>query len=112
MDKSDKPETTEATAAAATDVIILPLSKPIPVYDDQRAVLALRKPTGKDLIQIGNPVIFDPISEPPRVNHDMPRMCAMLARLADVPHSSIERLEPEDLVAAAWAVSPFFIPKM
>jgi hypothetical protein len=106
----EKPDDDAAAADAAAAEITLPLRKPIPVYTDKVSTLKLRRPTGSDLVQIGNPVIFDPVSYPPVVRHDMPRMCAMLARLADIPESSIERLEPEDLVAAAWAVSPFFIP--
>ena len=108
-DQADEAPAADATATAAA--IILPLRTPIPVYTDKVAELRLRRPTGRDLIQIGNPVIFDPVSEPPVIQHDMPRMAAMLARLSEIPASSIEKLEPEDLVDAAWAVTPFFIPR-
>lgn len=107
MQTDEKPD-----APAGDDVIVFMLRKPIQAFDEKLAELRFRRPTGRDLIQIGNPVLFDPVSEPPRIQHDMPRVVAMLARLAEVPASSIEKLEPEDLVDAAWAVTPFFIPRL
>jgi hypothetical protein len=87
-----------------------PLAEAITAYGEQVKVLKLRKPNGIDLIQVGNPVTFYPYADPVRVEHDMPRVMAMLARLSNVPSSSIERIEPTDLVGLAWAISPFFIP--
>jgi hypothetical protein len=104
---ADRPDP-EADAPAAE--IEFPLSKPIIAYGDEVTVLKLRKPTGVDLIRIGNPVTFYPHLEPPKIEHDMERVVAMVARLAGVPSSSLERLEPDELVGLAWAISPFFIP--
>ena len=52
-------------------------------------MLMFREPTARDLLSVGNPVIFDPISDPPKIMHDEKRMNAMLSLLADVPPSSI-----------------------
>jgi hypothetical protein len=86
------------------------LSEPIPAYGEQVSVIKMRKPTGGDLIRIGNPVIFYPHIEPPKVEHDMPKMVAMIARLSGVPTSSLDRLTTGDLLGIAWTLSPFFIP--
>jgi len=86
------------------------LSKPILSFGKQIDTLTLRKPTGADLIRIGNPVIFTPHVDPPRVEHDMARVIAMVAKLSGVPSTSLETLDPADLVGLAWAISPFFMP--
>ena len=87
------------------------LQKPIRAYDEMVSVLKLRKPTGADLIRVGNPVIFSPFADPPRIEHDMSKVVAMVARLANVPSSSLEALDPQELTSLAWAISPFFVPK-
>jgi hypothetical protein len=105
-------EAPEAAADAVTDEsITVTLSKPIPVFDEKFTSLKFRKPTAGDIIQIGNPVLFDPISDPPRVEHHAQRMTAMMARLSGVPASSLAKLETEDWIACAWELSPFFIPR-
>jgi hypothetical protein len=90
--------------------IEFPLSKPIVAYGEEVTVLKMRKPTGADLIKVGSPVKFSPFTDPPTVEHDYPKVIAMVARMSSVPSSSLERLSPEELVALAWTISPFFIP--
>lgn len=104
-----QPANTEETAPEY--VIEYPLNEPINAYGKEVTVLKLRKPTGIDLIEVGNPVNFYPYADPVKIEHDMPKVRAMLARLASVPSSSIDRLGPRDLVGLAWAISPFFIPE-
>lgn len=96
--------------AVAEEKIRIPLSKPIPVYDKTVSEIVLRHPTAADIVAVGNPVEFDPLSEPVRIVHDAKKMTAMITRLSNVPSSSLERLDPRDWVAIAWAVSPFFLP--
>lgn len=105
--QAPEPEPESATGGAVT----VTLSKSIPVFDDKVSVLLFRKPTAADIIQIGNPVLFDPISDPPRVEHHAQRMTAMMARLSGVPASSLARMETDDWIACAWELSPFFIPR-
>ena len=52
------------------------LSKPIEAHGQQITKLVFREPTGRDLLNVGNPVIFDPISDPPKVVHDERRETA------------------------------------
>jgi hypothetical protein len=94
----------------AEEFVEVKLSKPINSFGEELSVLKLRRPTGADLIRIGNPVIFDPITDPPRITHDMPKMVQMLMRLSGVPTSSFDQLDPRDLVAASWAVTNYFLP--
>jgi hypothetical protein len=93
--------------------ITVPLIKEIPVFKDMVKELKFRRPTAADIIRVGgSPVEFDPISTPPRVTHPPGYMTAMLSRLANVPTSSIERMDTRDWTACAWAISPFFLPNL
>lgn len=101
------------TAASETSAVMeFPLTKPINAYGEMISVLKIRKPTGADLIRVGNPVKFYPFAKPPLVEHDMPRMIEMIARLANVPSSSLEQMDPNELTSLAWQVSGFFIPAL
>lgn len=100
----EKPEVGPAPA------YVLDLSKPVEAHGEKIDKLVFREPTGRDLLTIGNPVIFDPVSDPPKILHDEKRMNAMLAALAGVPPSSIMMLSPRDWITAAWGLTPFFVP--
>jgi hypothetical protein len=86
------------------------LTRPIEAHGQQVSKLVFREPTGRDLLNVGNPVVFDPISDPPKVMHDERRMNAMLSLLANVPPSSILALSPRDWITCAWGITPFFMP--
>ncbi len=92
------------------NVITIKLSQPIPGFDGNISELRIKKPTGADLIRIGNPVNFDPISDPPRISHDMPKMIKMISRLTGLSSISLDLMAPQDLINASWALSPFFLP--
>lgn len=100
-------------AESPSDIIIeFKLKKPILSYGEQVSVLKIRKPTGADLVRVGNPVKFNPYVSPPSVEHDFTKLVAMVARLANVPSSSLEALDPEELTALAWELTNFFLPAM
>ena len=86
------------------------LAKPIQAHGETVSELRFREPTGADIVNVGNPVIFDMASDPPKVTHDDRKMAAMMARLANVPPSSIGLMGPQDWVACAWLLTPFFVP--
>ncbi len=96
--------------AQAAPAYTLDLSKPIEAHGETISRLVLREPTARDLLNIGNPVIFDPLSEPPKLVHDERRMNQMLSALAGLPPSSIAMMAPRDWITAAWGISPFFVP--
>lgn len=87
-----------------------PLTKPIIAYGEEVNIIRMRAPDGEDLLEVGNPVIFYPHVEPPRVEHDMGRVIMMVARLAKIPSSSLKKLDTQDLTGLAWTISPFFTP--
>jgi hypothetical protein len=86
------------------------LTRPIEAHGQQITKHVFREPTGRDLLNVGNPVVFDPISDPPKVVHDERRMNAMLSLLAGVPPSSVLMLTPRDWITCAWGITPFFMP--
>jgi len=87
-----------------------PLKTPINVFGEMVSVLKWREPSGADLIKVGNPVIAYPGTVPLKIEHDMVKVAAMMARLTDAPSSSIERVDPEDLIKFAWTITGFFLP--
>ena len=88
------------------------LEEPILAYKEEVKVLKMRRPIGADLIRVGNPVIFYPHTEPPKIEHDMIKMQLMIARLSNIPSASIEKIGTRDLLGIAWMLSPFFIPAL
>jgi len=94
------------------DHIYVKLSKPIKSYGDEVSVIKMRLPTGGDGIRIGNPVDFYPMTDPPIVRFNMPLVQAMVARLANIPSGSIEKMASNDLMSCAWKLVPFFLPNL
>lgn len=88
----------------------MPLSKPIAAYGEQITELKFTAPTGGDLLMIGNPVIFDMSVDPPTLRHDFQIVPKMISRLAKIPPSSVAAMQPQDIIAAAWLITSFFVP--
>jgi hypothetical protein len=107
---SDKPDDETEAETSVTETIDYTPNKPIIAYGQKVPTLKMRRPTGSDLLAVGNPVKFSPYTDPPSVEHDYKKVVAMVARLANVPSSSLTDLDPEDLAGLAWTISPFFIP--
>lgn len=103
-------EKMETVETPAEDVIVIPLRKPINSFGEEVKELKCRRPIGAELVRIGNPVIFDPISDPPQIRHDYSKVVQWLVALSGVPSSSITQLPPSDLTKAAWDITPFFLP--
>lgn len=95
----------------------LVLTTEIPVYNERTRTIermkkiTFRKPTALDIIELGNPVAYDPISEPPKIDHKPTIMIQMMTRLSGVPLASLAKMEPRDLVSCFWALTPFFMPR-
>jgi hypothetical protein len=86
------------------------LSKPINVFGEMTTVLKWREPNGADLIRVGNPVIAYPETDPIRIDHDLPKVIAMVARITGAPTSSLERMASTDITKWAWMLTRFFLP--
>ncbi|KWV59340.1 hypothetical protein AS156_31470 [Bradyrhizobium macuxiense] len=102
----------EDTKTEVRSDIEFPLRTSITAYGEEVRVLKIRKPMGADLVAIGNPVKFSPFTSPPTVEHDFTKIVEMVARLANVPSSSLTKLDPEDLITLAWTITPFFVPAL
>lgn len=90
-----------------------PLTKSIQHQSVVVDVLALREPTGGDLLAVGNPVNWDPFSDPPKLSFDFVRIVKMLSRLSGgIAEGMIARMTPNDLTDVAWDLAPFFTPGM
>jgi hypothetical protein len=99
-----------ATPAAVEIKPTFKLSKPIMAMGKEVSELTFRPPTGNDLINAGNPVVFYPYEDPPKIEHRMPKVVTMSARLSNVPSKSLEKVDLDDLVQLAWVITNWFIP--
>lgn len=86
------------------------LVTPILAYGEEVTVIKMRKPVGGDMIRVGNFLIFYPHVTPVKFEHDYEKLVALVARLSEVPSSSLATLSSEDMTGLAWALSPFFMP--
>lgn len=86
------------------------LSKPVISEDGEIKSLILREPTASDIIACGNPVEFNPISDPPTIRIRDREMGAMISRIANVSPVAIGRMAPKDLINVEWLLAPFFVP--
>lgn len=112
------PDETAKQWAQPDGSISVPLIYDVPVFDEGSGsiervkVLKFRKPTGLDLLEIGNPVVFDALSEPPRVEHKTQIMLRMMSRLSDIPYASLAKMDTQDMVTCFWALTPNFMPRL
>src|ERR1700685_639248 len=106
----DTEKTDGALVAAAHGSATVELAKPIHNMKDEVTSIRFRKPTGKDILELGNPIDFDPWADSHRVKPALEKIAPMLQRLSGLPTSSLWQLDPNDLMACAWAIAPFFIP--
>jgi len=113
-DQTDANIATEDTASPLTrlESVTVTLSVPIIAYGETVSELTFRRPVGKDQIEIGNPVIFDPMFDPPRMTHDAKIMAAMMRRLVkgNIPITSFEQMDCNDMTNCWWALTRFFTP--
>lgn len=88
------------------------LEKEIVSYGKAVKKIKFRKPLAGDIIRIGVvPLSYDIISDTPSLDDDQgPAMDFMLARLSNVPSTSIATMESVDRAICVEALSPFFWP--
>lgn len=82
------------------------LEKPIKAHDEEIDALVLRKPTGKDVRELGLPYR---IGSDESVNMNADIVAKYVSRLAAIPMSSVDMMTPVDMNAACWAVAGFFM---
>lgn len=91
---------------------VLALSKPLPNLEGGADIveLVLREPTGLDMMEAGNPVIYNPVLAPDRIDFDERKLAAMISRVASQPMAVIKRMSPKDMINAGWSIAGFFLP--
>lgn len=95
------------------DLLIQALAKPVKAHGEDITELRCRRPTGKDVLELGNPVMVDPFADDPikTARFDWGVMAPMIARLAGVPMSTLGACEPSDLTTLAWKLAVFLLPR-
>jgi hypothetical protein len=88
------------------------LSKAVIANGEEVMELMFREPSGGDIMRCGNPVNVDFSQDPPKISYEPGAMTRMLAQLATVPPSTIERLTAKDWETAALMVTGFFLPDL
>lgn len=82
------------------------LSKSVRAHGDELYVLELREPTGKDVRELGFPYTA---SGDAGVKMDAGVMAKYISRLAGVPPSSVDEMQPSDLNTISWEIVGFFL---
>ncbi|WP_211238056.1 phage tail assembly protein [Derxia gummosa] len=85
---------------------IIPLESPVTIGDDTITELSLRRPSGKDVRELGFPYRLTAIGD---VAIDAGIACKYASRLAAVPPSTIDALDPVDISTLAQTVLGFFM---
>ena len=82
------------------------LSKPVRAHGEDIHVLELREPTGKDVRELGFPYTA---SGDAGVKMDAGVIAKYISRLASVPPSSVDEMQPSDLNTISWDIVGFFL---
>ncbi|WP_342106292.1 phage tail assembly protein [Methylobacterium sp. SI9] len=85
-----------------------PVQAPGPKGIAEVTEIVCRRPTGMDILQVGNPVLFDPGRA--QITHDIEKMPLMIFRLSSVTPAVLGKMTSEDLTGLFWAVTRFFLP--
>jgi hypothetical protein len=91
--------------------ITVDLEMPVPAHGETLSKITFRRPTGADLIAMGDayPIHFDVVTGDIRPNP--PAMAEMMTTLAAVPMSTIKLMDAEDFATCAYALMGFFPPR-
>lgn len=109
-----KLETVEAEPAPAkperVKELVIELTTPVQAHGETLNKITFRRPTGKDIMAIGDsyPIHIDWNTGVVRPNP--PAMGQMMSLLAAVPPSTIEKMDAEDWSTCAHALMGFFPP--
>lgn len=101
----DKP-----TASTVQEPQSVPLGRAIEAWGKETKRLTLRPPNGGDIAACGMPYLYnlEEISGEPYVKINGPGMRKMIARLAEIPASSVDTLSAPDMAACIAKVIGFF----
>lgn len=87
------------------------LRKPVKAYGAEITEITLRKPTGRDYLMYGNPMIVSNDYGVINISWDQHRVIPLLAALGSVPDSTIIDLDPREIVSLQQGIAGFFLPE-
>ena len=87
-----------------------PLSAPVFMADAKIEEISFRKPTGLDLMMVGNPVKMTPYGGAEDAVVDYRLAYAMLERLSGVPIKVLQTIDPAEATELFWVMGTFFTP--
>jgi hypothetical protein len=90
--------------------IVIDLVTPVQAHGEMLKQMKFRRPTGGDIMEMGNGYPININWETGQVTPNPAVMGAMMARLATVPPSTIKALDAEDWSTCAHALMGFFPP--
>jgi hypothetical protein len=113
-----KPELSVAAAtpepAAPTKIrpkeIVIELTAPVQAHGETIKKLTFRRPTGADVMALGDAYPIHINWQTGEVRPNPPVMGEIMTTLAQVPMSTIKQLEAEDFATCAYALMGFFPP--
>jgi hypothetical protein len=112
--KKEAPEaaapTPEVKVSTRPKEIAIDLEMPAMAYGDEIKKLTFRRPTGGDIMAMGSGYPINIDWQSGRVTPNPPVMGPMMARLANVPDSTIIGLDANDWATCAFALMGFFPP--
>jgi hypothetical protein len=82
------------------------LAAPIQAHGAEVDVLTLRRPTGKDVRELGFPY---KLGGDESVVLSTEVIAKYISRLAAIPMSSVDQLEPSDMNDLGWVIAGFFL---
>lgn len=90
--------------------VTVPLKHPVTAHGEEVGELTLREPTTKDIMEIGLPTLLVPSSDGQSVGVEIRQKVVgrYVSRLAQIPMSSVESLNPGDFARCSAAVMDFF----
>lgn len=108
-----RPEVVQTEAAPAKErpkEVVIKLAVPVQAHGETLSEMKFRRPTGKDIMAIGDdyPIHIDWSTGQVRPNP--PAMGQMMSLLAVVPPSTIASMDAEDWSTCAHALMGFFPP--
>jgi hypothetical protein len=90
--------------------ITIELNTPVQAHGETLNKMTFRRPTGGDLITIGDTYPIHMNFQTGEVRPNPPAMAEMMTILAAVPMSTIKSMDSEDFATCAYALMGFFPP--
>jgi hypothetical protein len=110
QDISVTPEAPAEKPKVRLKQVVIKLENPVLAHGDMVSQLTFRRPTGADIMAMGEGYPININWQTGAVTPNPPVMGDMMSRLAEVPPSTIKALDAEDWSTCAHALMRFFPP--